>query len=99
MCLTTPHAGPAGSPVAWKLMPQAAPLLLAKPDSAIAKRGAFAQKNLWVTPHSDQVRSLTEVLQHPHRKPSDRAPRLFQAVYLRAAGSTRVVRRVALTPL
>ena len=37
-------------------MPQAAPLLLAKPDSAIAKRGAFAQKNLWVTPHSDQVR-------------------------------------------
>jgi len=46
----------AESPVAWKLMPQAAPLLLAKPDSAIAKRGAFAQKNLWVTPHSDQVR-------------------------------------------
>ena len=38
-------------------MPQAAPVLLAKPDSAIAKRGAFAQKNLWVTPHADAVRA------------------------------------------
>ena len=38
-------------------MPQAAPVLLAKPDSVIAKRGAFATKNLWVTPHADEVLS------------------------------------------
>lgn len=34
----------AGKPVAFKLMPQHTPLLLAAPDSSIAKRGAFATK-------------------------------------------------------
>ena len=44
----------AGQPVAFKLVPMgAAPLLLAKPYSSIAKRGAFATKSLWVTPHMD----------------------------------------------
>jgi hypothetical protein len=39
--------------VAYKLMPMAGPLLLAAPSSGIAKRGAFATKALWVTPHQD----------------------------------------------
>jgi hypothetical protein len=39
--------------VAYKLMPQQAPLLLTAPDSSVTKRGAFATKHLWVTPHSD----------------------------------------------
>ena len=69
-CSSLDTVARAGSPVAWKLMPQAAPLLLAKPDSAIAKRGAFAQKNLWVTPHSDQVgfnASQVQTMMSSHR--------------------------------
>jgi hypothetical protein len=42
--------------VAYKLMPQQAPLLLTAPDSSVTKRGAFATKHLWVTPHSDDER-------------------------------------------
>lgn len=45
-----------GSPVAYKLMPGAAPLLLATPSSVIAKRGVFATKNLWVTPFAEEQR-------------------------------------------
>lgn len=37
-------------------MPSTAPTLLAKPYSSIAKRGTFATKNLWVTPHADTER-------------------------------------------
>ena len=43
----------AGKPVAWKLMPQQAPLLLAADSSSISQRGTFATRNLWVTPHAD----------------------------------------------
>jgi primary-amine oxidase len=43
----------AGSPVAWKLVPGPLPPLYADPSSEHAKRGAFATKNLWVTPYSD----------------------------------------------
>ena len=42
-----------GKPVAYKLMPTQAPLLLAAPSSSIAKRGVFATRSLWVTPHRD----------------------------------------------
>jgi primary-amine oxidase len=45
-----------GAPVAYKLMPAAGPGLLATEDSVIAKRGVFASKNLWVTPHDDTER-------------------------------------------
>jgi len=45
-----------GKPVAYKLVPGAIPTLLASPSSMIAQRGGFAQKNLWVTPHSDAER-------------------------------------------
>lgn len=46
----------AGKPVAYKLIPNAAPTLLAKPYSLIAKRGLFATKHLWVTPHKEEER-------------------------------------------
>lgn len=35
-------------------MPNPAPTLLAKPYSLIAKRGLFATKHLWVTPHEEE---------------------------------------------
>jgi primary-amine oxidase len=38
-----------GEPTGYVLSPQAQPLLLAADDSSIAKRAAFAKKNLWVT--------------------------------------------------
>ncbi|KAA6416614.1 MAG: Cu2+-containing amine oxidase [Trebouxia sp. A1-2] len=43
-------------PVAYKLVPQISPTLMAKPYSLIAKRGRFASKHLWVTPHQDRER-------------------------------------------
>lgn len=46
----------AGKPVAFKLIPLGGPTLLAKPYSLIAKRGLFATKNLWVTPHKEEER-------------------------------------------
>ncbi|KAJ1551304.1 hypothetical protein HK096_001532, partial [Nowakowskiella sp. JEL0078] len=36
-------------PTAWKLMPMATPVLLAKDNSSIANRAVFATKHLWVT--------------------------------------------------
>ena len=39
--------------MAYKLVPTHSPLLLAAPSSSIAKRGVFATKHLWVTPHGD----------------------------------------------
>ena len=38
-----------GEPVAYKLMPQGQPMLLADPESSVARRAAFATKDLWVT--------------------------------------------------
>lgn len=45
-----------GKPVAYKLVPASNLTLLASPSSMIAQRGGFAQKNLWVTPHSETER-------------------------------------------
>lgn len=43
-------------PVAWKLLVPASPLMLASEDSLLTKRGRFATKQLWVTPHADDER-------------------------------------------
>ena len=51
-----PAHGLAGKPVAYKLMTNAAPTMLATPSSLLQARGGFALKNLWVTPHSDAER-------------------------------------------
>lgn len=45
-----------GQPVAYKLMPGYTPTMLAAPESSIAKRAAFATKNLWVTPFDPDER-------------------------------------------
>ena len=41
----------AGLPIAYKLMLPNTPILLGKPGSVTMSRGAFATKNLWVTPY------------------------------------------------
>ena len=43
----------AGKPVAWKLVPAGGPPLYANPKSDHARRGAFATKDLWVTPFAE----------------------------------------------
>ncbi|MFT4469677.1 primary-amine oxidase [Arthrobacter sulfonylureivorans] len=48
-----------GEPVAYKLMPQGQPTLLADPESSVAKRAAFAAKDLWVTQYAEDERYPT----------------------------------------
>ena len=49
-----------GKPVGYKLIPFAhgpsQPTLLTSKDCAVTKKGEFATKHLWVTPHSDRER-------------------------------------------
>jgi primary-amine oxidase len=42
-----------GGPVGYELMPNTDPLMLAGPDSSVARRAAFARHALWVTAHDD----------------------------------------------
>lgn len=42
-----------GVPVAYKLLPQGTPTLLANSDSVFAKRAGFATHNLWVTAYDE----------------------------------------------
>ncbi|MEM8769251.1 MAG: primary-amine oxidase [Pseudomonadota bacterium] len=42
-----------GQPVAYKLLPQAAPTLFAHPDSQVTKRAGFGKHHLWATPYVD----------------------------------------------
>ncbi|WP_294567264.1 primary-amine oxidase [uncultured Arthrobacter sp.] len=48
-----------GEPVAYKLHAQGQPTLLADPDSSIARRAAFATKDLWVTRFAEDERYPT----------------------------------------
>ena len=48
-----------GEPVAYKLHAEGQPTLLADPASSIARRAAFATKDLWVTRHADAERYPT----------------------------------------
>ncbi|VXB93411.1 Phenylethylamine oxidase [Arthrobacter sp. 9V] len=48
-----------GEPVGYKLHAQNQPTLLADPGSSIARRAAFATKDLWVTRYSDEERYPT----------------------------------------
>ncbi|MFE0997725.1 primary-amine oxidase [Streptomyces mutabilis] len=45
-----------GQPVAYKLVPNQVPVLLAQPDSPLARRAAFATKHLWVTKYDPAER-------------------------------------------
>jgi primary-amine oxidase len=48
-----------GEPVGYKLLPENQPTLLADPESSIARRAAFATKDVWVTRYSDEERYPT----------------------------------------
>jgi primary-amine oxidase len=51
--IVNPHSeNRLGIPVSYKLVPGSTPMLLAGPDSSVAKRAGFATRNLWVTPYS-----------------------------------------------
>ncbi|MGJ5895447.1 tyramine oxidase [Streptomyces sp. V2] len=56
-----------GQPVAYALVPEGLPTLLADERSSIAARAAFARHHLWVTSHSDDERYPAGQLvnQHP----------------------------------
>jgi len=56
-----------GQPVAYALIPQGQPLLLAAEEAGIRKRAAFATKHLWVTRyHPDERYSAGDLVnQHP----------------------------------
>ena len=45
-----------GEPVAYTLVPQPGPLILAQPDSAVARRLGYGSKHFWVTRHSPERR-------------------------------------------
>ena len=63
-------------PVAYKILNNNCPTLLAKPGSMLAKRAAFARKSLWVVPYEDYqlfpagdyVCQSTGELGHPYNK-------------------------------
>lgn len=48
-----------GEPVAYKLLPEGQPMLLADPESSVAKRAAFATRDLWVTRYAEDERYPT----------------------------------------
>ncbi|HYX97797.1 MAG TPA: primary-amine oxidase, partial [Geodermatophilus sp.] len=56
-----------GQPVAYALLPEGQPTLLADPDSPIHRRATFAAKHLWVTRHDPAERYAAGdfVNQHP----------------------------------
>jgi primary-amine oxidase len=56
-----------GHPVAYRLLPAGTPTLLADPRSSIARRAAFATKDLWVTRYAAEERYPAGdfVNQHP----------------------------------
>jgi primary-amine oxidase len=64
--VVNPHVRNAlGQPVAYKLVPQAVPTLLAGPTSSVARRAGFATANLWVTPYrADERRAAGD---HPNQ--------------------------------
>jgi primary-amine oxidase len=45
-----------GIPTAYKLLPHAAPTLMAAPEAMVNQRAAFATRNLWVTPYEPSER-------------------------------------------
>lgn len=48
-----------GEPVAYKLISEGQPMLLADPESSVAMRAAFATKDLWVTRYAEEERYPT----------------------------------------
>jgi primary-amine oxidase len=65
--LSTEHVNSFGRPVSYTLYPEAAPVLLADPQSSVARRAAFATNHLWVTRYDPAQRYPAGdfVNQHP----------------------------------
>jgi primary-amine oxidase len=65
--ISTERTNRFGRPTSYTLYPESAPVLLADPDSPLAKRAAFATNHLWVTRYDpDQRYSAGDfVNQHP----------------------------------
>jgi primary-amine oxidase len=57
----------AGEPTGYALLPGAQPLLLAHPDSPVARRAGFATHHLWVTQHADD--ELHPAGEYPNQHP------------------------------
>ena len=73
-----------GDPVAYKLVPGPTPTLMARPDSSVARRAAFATRNLWVTPYAPDERRAAGEYPNQHvagtgspdgRRPTDPSSR------------------------
>jgi len=56
-----------GQPVGYKLVPSSTPTLLARPESSVGRRAAFATRNLWVTPYEPTERRAAG--DHPNQHP------------------------------
>ncbi len=65
--ISTERTNRFGRPTSYTLYPESAPLLLADPDSPVAKRAAFATNHLWVTRYDPDERYPAGdfVNQHP----------------------------------
>ncbi len=67
-----------GRPVAYKLLPQSVPTLLAAEESSVGRRARFATKNLWVTPFDPAERRAAG--DHPNQHAGgDGLPRWTEA--------------------
>ncbi|MBC3991106.1 primary-amine oxidase [Streptomyces sp. AC563] len=67
-----------GQPVAYALIPQPSPVLLAQPDAAVTRRVAYATKHLWVTRHAEDRRYPAG--DYPNQHPGEAGvPRWTQA--------------------
>lgn len=68
----------AGDPVAYRLVPHAGPVLLAAPDSTVARRAEFACHHLWVTRYAPGERRAAG--DYPNQSPGgDGLPRFAAA--------------------
>src|SRR3954447_5352657 len=56
-----------GEPVAYALLPEGQPALLADPDSSIHRRATFATKHLWVTAYAPSERYAAGDFVNQHR--------------------------------
>jgi primary-amine oxidase len=66
-----------GQPVGYKLIPHPSPLLLAAPDSDLARRAEFARAHLWVTRYDPA--ELHPAGDYPNQHPGDGIGRWVQA--------------------
>jgi primary-amine oxidase len=67
-----------GQPVGYRLVPGPGPVLLASPDSSVARRAGFATASLWVTPYAPEERRAAGEYPNQHAG-GDGLPRWTEA--------------------